>query len=147
MRVLDELAFMALSLIPAAILYTVIVPTDPLFTWAIFVGPYLIFCIFRGLLHRYRANTRPQVRAIPEVPRMGKVSRISVDPSTKRGKLFDFLAFVLGPVLLTMGVFSFSHRGHTIEYSAEAVLLIGIGVGLIAYGFLRRQWLRERKGQ
>ena len=72
-----------------------------------------------------------------------------------RNKVLDVLFFVIGPVLFAFGLFDFSIRhggGGRREpttyavyyYSDDATLMIAIGVGLIAFGLVRRNWRNGR---
>ncbi len=143
-RLLDEIAFIAVSLVPAVVLLGALDPAHPLTGVAILVAPYLFISLVRisFRLHRREggrhATTDSGKNMAHEKPASGG------KPTTK-GKFADLLAFVVGPVLLIMGVFSFSHDERAIEYSPGSVLLIGLGVGFIAFGLLRRQWLSELK--
>ena len=69
-----------------------------------------------------------------------------------RSKILDIICFVIGPVLLPFGLLDFSYR-HSGDgpfrepstyavyyYGQDAILMVTLGVGLIAYGLLRRNW-------
>ena len=71
-------------------------------------------------------------------------------------KLLDIVMFVLGTVLLLVGIFGFghdrvptdfegSHYAVAYFYDNTALLLIAVGGGLIALGFLRRSWRHGSK--
>lgn len=67
-------------------------------------------------------------------------------------RLLDFLSFVVGPVMLVLGLFSFTPKSVlgdnsiAIAYSYEetALLLIAAGTALIAFGLLRKRWASEK---
>jgi hypothetical protein len=65
----------------------------------------------------------------------------------KRGvhKLIDVICFVVGPTILAVGLFNFAWT--IVAYGGESAprehFSVGIGVALIAVGFLRVHWLRS----
>ena len=67
---------------------------------------------------------------------------------TKLSKLLDVIFFVIGPVVLIVNVFNFGHNGRRgsiyIEYDAGALIAIGVGVALIAFGLLRIYWNKNK---
>lgn len=68
-------------------------------------------------------------------------------------RLLDIILFVAGPVLLLLGIFSFSYRevvgdnsiAVAYSYDQTALTLIAAGGALIALGALRRVWVRDSK--
>ena len=59
------------------------------------------------------------------------------------GRLFDLLCFVLGPVLIVVGLLDFSYRRDSYYYSDDTAIVVAVGVALVCLGFLRRHWTRS----
>ena len=62
-------------------------------------------------------------------------------------KLIDVICFVVGPTILAVGLFNFvwTVAVHGGEFAAHEHFSIGVGVALIAVGFLRLHWLRNER--
>ena len=75
-----------------------------------------------------------------------------------REKIFDVVFFVIGPVMFILGFFGGFHpnpyttegitairSGQRFFPTTDEIILMGIGAGLLCFGFLRRHWAKLDK--
>lgn len=61
-------------------------------------------------------------------------------------RVIDLLCFVIGPVLIVVSSFSFSAPRTRYDSNKEgALMLIGVGIALVAFGLLRKYWAMKDK--
>lgn len=167
MKQFDEVGYFFLLLVPGMVLAAILDPPRANLSYALMLTPYLVFwCIRLYMRNRRKASkftdtpvmslqnpkatpakysnprAKPMRNPTPEArPQSGT-------PRGRRAKFADFLAFVVGPALFVLGLLSYTHKyGRGIEYSSASLALISVGVGLVAFGLLRRQWRREELKQ
>lgn len=55
-------------------------------------------------------------------------------------KIIDFTSFVIGPIMCVYGLLSFVSVDTVFMYRNDSKFLIAAGVGLTAFGIVRRKW-------
>lgn len=68
---------------------------------------------------------------------------ITVKPLIR--KLLDILCFVVGPMILTTSLLDFMQWAAYQPLMADERFGVGLGVALIAFGFLRIYWSRHEQ--
>lgn len=117
---------------------TVIQPGERL-SWIDGIGPYHVRCSPSQSDKDLAALEEIQVKIHMEKLQT-QARKNAIYRTAKRyfSRSFDFLCFVVGPILIAANISEYFER--KIYRSADAEFYLTAGVGLLAFGFLRAYW-------